>query len=426
MEKTLGFSFTRMPFLYNNTGIMGDSYILSGGVVVLSGGLLKDGLVVVRDGIISYVGADRLSRRLALNPRDKSLPVVDCAGSFILPRLTEMHIHGAFGVGFESLRGSEDILEVALRLKERGIGCFVPTILWDEGAVGRLVSAIEASCLPRSVIPGIYIEGPFVNPEKRGGIGREQIMKPDFDLCEKILETTRGLLKIMTLAPELPGIESLYPLLRKNGVLISLGHSAAKAGTSLPPPPFSTTHLYNGMSGADHRGGGLANIALAGFSRWVELNADGIHVNATAMKIASLCLDPERLILTSDAVVAAGLEPGEYSYFGKRIVSDGKGVRYRDEGTLVGSNKLGIDIVKSFAASTGRPLNAAVASMSATPSAALGMAATGQSGSVEVGAVAGLFIWDGGLVACRAAGEAASAAEVGSPEPDSSVKGPSL
>ena len=415
-----------MPFLYNNTGIMGDSYILSGGRVALPGGLLEDGLVVVREGILSYVGAESLSRRLALNLRDKGLPVVDCAGSFVLPRLTEMHIHGAFGIGFESLRGGGDLLEVALRLKERGVGCFVPTILWDEGAVGRLVSAIEDSCLPRSVIPGIYIEGPFVNPEKRGGIGRERIMKPDLDLCEKILETTRGLLKIMTLAPELPGIESLYPLLRKNGVLISLGHSAAKAGTSLPPPPFSTTHLYNGMSGADHHGGGLANIALAGFSRWVELNADGIHVNATAMKIASLCLAPDSLILTSDAVVAAGLARGEYSYFGKRIVSGENGVRYRDEGTLIGSNKLGIEIVKSFIASTGEPLHVAVAAMSAIPSAALGMAATGQSGRVEAGSVADLFIWDGELAVCRSASEAASAAEVGSPEIHSSAKGFSL
>jgi len=407
---------------------MRDSYILSGGTIILHDQLLEAGLMIVRDGIIDHVGTDSLSKYLRQHPQDKSLAVVDCAGCLVLPRLMEMHIHGAFGVGFESVRGKEDILMVAGRLKERGVGCFVPTILWDEEAVRRLVFAIEASNLPRSVVPGIYIEGPFVNPEKRGGIGREQVMKPDRDLCRKILEKTHGLLKIMTIAPELPGIESLYPLLLDSGVLLSLGHSAATAGTSLPPPPFSTTHLYNAMSGPDHRDGGLANIALSGSSRWVELNADGIHVNATAMKIASLCIPPERLILTSDAVISAGLAHGDYSYFGKRIISDGSGVRYRDEGTLIGSNKLGIDIVKSFAAATGASLPAAIASMSGTPSAALGLAAKGQTGSIGIGAAVDLYIWDSGLSVCHAAGESAadesaSAARTGPREIRLSAKG---
>ena len=205
----------------------------------------------------------------------------------------------------------------------------MPTILWDEKAVSRLIDAIEESRLPQDVIPGIYIEGPFINPERRGGINPPQIAKPDEKLCRKIVETTRGKLKIMALAPELPGVEALYPILREARVLVSLGHSGASAAVALPPPPFSVTHLYNAMSGFDHRGGGLVNIALSGLSTWVELNADGIHVNATSMKVASLCLPPEKLILTSDAVISAGLGYGDYSYFGKAVSSDSTGVRYR-------------------------------------------------------------------------------------------------
>lgn len=392
----------------HNTSIMGDSYILSGGAIMLPDRLLEAGVVIVRDGVIDYAGPKSLREHLALNPRDHQLATIDCAGFYVLPRLTEMHIHGAFGVGFESVRGGEDILLVASKLRERGVGCFVPTILWDEKAVRRLVEAIEASRLPKNVIPGIYIEGPFINPEKKGGIGILNIAKPDTELCKRILETTRGMLKIMTMAPELPGIEALYPLLLDNGVLISLGHSAAGVGTKLPPPPFSTTHLFNAMSGVDHRDGGLANIALAGKIRWVELNADGIHVNATAMKIASLCIPPDRLVLTSDAVISAGLPHGDYSYFGKRIVSADDGVRYRDEGTLIGSNKLGIEIVNSFAAATGAPLYSAITSMSGTPSAVLGLAAKGHTGTIEIGAIADIFIWDRGLSFCHTPGEAAA------------------
>jgi len=382
---------------------MPDSYILSGGTVILAERLLYGGTVVVVDGVIKHVGGESLAEYRAANPADRALPIEECAGSIVAPRLVEMHIHGAFGIGFESVRGGEDIRAVARGLQSRGVGCFVPTILWDEKAVSRLIDAIEESGLPRDFIPGIYIEGPFINPERRGGINPPQIAKPDEKLCRKIVETTRGMLRIMALAPELPGVEALYPILREARVLVSLGHSGASAGVSLPPPPFSVTHLYNAMSGLDHRGGGLANIALAGLTTWVELNADGIHVNATGMKVAARCLPPEKLILTSDAVISAGLGYGAYTYFGKAVSSDSSGVRYRDTGTLIGSSKLGMEIVKSFMEAAGASLPDAVASMSSAPAVALGLPAGARLGIGE-GSAADLFIWDKSLSVCRRPG----------------------
>lgn len=386
--------------------------------------LLEKGLLVAREGSIVFAGAQNLSDYLASNPRFRGLPVMDCGGCIIAPRLVEMHLHGAFGIGFENLRGGDDLLYMFEEFRKRGIGCFVPTILWDEKAVGRLVDAIEEARLPKTVLPGIYIEGPFVNPKKRGGINPGQIAAPDADLCKKIIDTARGMLKIMTVAPELPGIGAIYPILRQAGVLVSLGHSEAGAGIgaeigSLPPSPFSITHLFNAMSGVDHRGdGGLANLALTGEPRWVELNADGIHVNASSMKIASLCIPGERLILTSDAVVSAGLAHGAYSYFGKEVVSDEKGVRYRDSHTLIGSNRLGMEIVLSFMRASGRPLHAAVASMSLVPSAALGLPDGcqleggprlpdgGHAAAFGTGAASDVFIWNKELSSCRCPADA--------------------
>jgi N-acetylglucosamine-6-phosphate deacetylase len=155
------------------------------------------------------------------------------------------------------------------------------------------------------------------------------------------------------------------------------------------------------MSGVDHREGGLANLGLSGRSRWVELNADGIHVNDTAMRIAHSCLPPEKLILTSDAVVSAGLPYGEYLYFGHKVRSDSKGVRYGESGVLIGSSKLGMEIVGSFVRASGAPLWAAVASMSATPSAALGKRARQRPGKIVSGAPAKILVWDKDMTACR-------------------------
>jgi N-acetylglucosamine-6-phosphate deacetylase len=379
---------------------MADGYILANGTAVLPDRLIEKATIAARGGKIVAVGEESPAEIAAARPECRGLPVVDCAGAYVLPRLVEMHIHGAFGIGFESVAGAGDLLFVARELRARGVGTFVPTILWDEGAVSRLAAAIEESGLPESALPGIYIEGPFVNPEKRGGIGLDRIQAPDPELCRRILRAARGKLKIMALAPELPGVEALYPILAEAGVRISLGHSAASAGVATPKAPFSMTHLFNAMSGLDHRRGGLANLALAGRSTWAELNADGVHVNETCMAVVSRCIPPEKLILTSDAVVAAGLPHGEYSYFGSPVRSGPDGVRYVGSDTLMGSNRLGMEIVASYRRASGATLQAAVASMSRTPSEVLGFGeATGAR--IASGAAADLFIWDRDLTSCR-------------------------
>jgi N-acetylglucosamine-6-phosphate deacetylase len=377
---------------------MNDSFILAEGTVILPDGDPVKADVIVRDGLVHSILSEGSG---ASRPPD--LPVLDCADGWILPGLVEMHIHGAFGRGFEALRGPEDLLEVAQRMEARGVSRFLPTVLWDRNVVAALVKAIRESGLYGSVIPGIYIEGPFVNPERRGGIGLAQITAPDADLCKEILHTADGMLRIMAVAPELPGVEQVYPLLSEAGILISLGHSAATAEVTLPPYPFSITHLFNAMSGLDHKigGGGLANIALSGKPDWTELNADGIHVNPSAVKVASRALAPERLILTSDAVISAGLEHGSYLYFGKSVLSGTQGVRYRETGTLIGSNRLGMEIVKAYMAASGAGLAPAVAAMSRNPARAIGLDA-----GIRPGMPADLFIWDTELRSCRRPGTA--------------------
>lgn len=383
---------------------MHSSFVLSNASLVLPDRVLRQGALLVRDGLIEEIWEGESAGDLAHARGEGSHalpPVLDCQGAYVLPRLVEMHIHGCFGKGFEQLRGGQELIWLARRLRERGVGTFVPTILWDKEAVGRLVKSIEESGLPRSTVPGIHIEGPFVNPAKRGGISLANIGPPDPGLLDEILAVTKGLLKIMTLAPELPGAEALYGRLEAEGVLVSLGHSDARGAVPLPSKAFSCTHLFNAMSGLDHRAGqeGLANLGLSGRSAWVELNADGIHVNKSAMRVARSSVSPGSLILTSDAVVSAGLPFGEYRYFGFTAVSGASGVRYKESGTLIGSSKLGMEIVKSYMEATGAPLYEAVAAMSTNPSRALGLD-QGRGGGIVPGAAAELFVWDKELRAC--------------------------
>lgn len=394
----------------HNISTMDKSYILTNASLVLPDRVVQGGALVVRDGFIEAVAEPGDAELGAADPSAggrsrQSLPTIDLDGKYVLPRLLEMHIHGCFGIGFEQISGGEDLRILARKLASRGVGAFVPTILWEKNAVRRLVESIEVSGFPRSVIPGIHIEGPFVNPAKRGGISLANISPIQTGLLEEILETTRGYLKIMTLAPELPGAEAVYKRLKEAGVLVSLGHSDARGQVVLPRQAFSVTHLFNAMSGVDHRADqeGLANRALAGLPAWVELNADGIHVNRTAMKLARSAVAPDSLILTSDAVVSAGLPFGEYKYFGVAAFSGTSGVRYKETGTLIGSSRIGMEIVKSYMDATGAPLAHGVAAMSDNPSRALGLAMEHTGGRIAAGAAANFYIWDATLASCTPA-----------------------
>ena len=378
-----------------------NSYIVKAGAIALSGEMLEGGCLAAEDGIVDYIGAADAATLAAENPRFRGRRIIDLGDCVILPGLTEMHIHGAFGYGFESIKGGGELADLAGKLRKRGVSRFVPTLVWDEKALVSLVDIIESSGLSGTAVPGIYLEGPFLAQSKRGGIGESQIVKPDPGLLDQILGLTRGHLKIMTIAPELDGAPELYTRLESAGVRVSLGHSAADSRAALPEFPFSVTHLFNAMTGFDHRGGGLANIALAGKAKWVELNADGVHVSPDAMLVASRCVAPESLVLTSDAVVSAGLPFGQYEYFGKKVESDGKGVRYAETGTLIGSNRLGMEIVDSYRRATGCPFASAVASMSKVPCDLLGLDASRSGAAIEVGGSDDLFVWDREFTACR-------------------------
>ncbi len=380
---------------------MRDSYILRDAKILLADRMMENSFLVVENSIVLHISDADPEKFLAAHPEFRAFPLESCRGETVAPELVESHIHGAFGIGFESVKSGEDIAKVAEKLLQRGIGRFIPTILWDEAAVRRLSRAIDESGLEEGRVEGIYVEGPFVNPEKRGGINAANIAAPAPELCRRVIDAAGGKLVNMTVAPELLGIEEVYRILEDAGILVSLGHSNARLPVPLPRGDYSITHLFNAMSGVDHREAGLANLALSGASRWVELNADGIHVNPSAMRIAHSCVPCERLILTSDAVVSAGLPYGEYLYFGHKVRSDGSGVRYGESGTLIGSSKLGMEIVSSFAKASGAPLWSAAASMSATPSAALGRRSSARPGRIEPGAPARIFIWDETMRSCR-------------------------
>ena len=360
-----------------------DDFILAGGQLALPDRIATGLSLVVRGGQITELVAS------GAEPAD--LPRLDASGALVTPGLFEFHIHGAGGIGFDDLgaepgsdlrlgsdpvAGAGQLHRLRVFLRARGVTGFLPTLVADLKALEALSAAIEEAVkgadLTEDEIPGIYLEGPFIAASKRGGIPSSTIRVPDRGCLAEILAAARGRLRVMTLAPELPGIGMIIEALRDAGILVSLGHSDCRIEeVALPEQPFSITHLFNAMSGFSHKEAGLATLPFYDRRPFVELNADGIHVGKSALAAGRNALDPDRLILISDAVVAAGLPPGEYLYHGLRVVSAGQGVRYADTGILMGSDKTLPEVLENWTSACGAPPAAGIKAATLNPRRAL-------------------------------------------------------
>ena len=366
--------------------------VLTGGRVVLPRSILEDGALVLRKGRIEAVleAGDKL-------PPD--LPRRSLGRAWVTPGLVEIHIHGCGGIAFGAL-GADPAVGAALRararsyLRDRGVTTFVPTVVSLEAAIADLAAALGEGGPSREEVPGIYVEGPFVNPVKRGGIPLDAISGPDARLMGRLINLARGRLALMTLAPELPGYREMLARLEAVGVLPCLGHSDCNIDhISLPTGRFSITHLFNAMSPISHKEPGLALLPFLDRRAFVELNPDGAHVNEAALRLCAGGIEPDRLILISDAAPPAGLPPGLYGEGEDALVSGSEGVRFAKTGTLMGGRLLAPEILRNWLRVTGSSVPNAVRMLSLTPARALGI--DDRRGAIASGLDAVLVVWKG-------------------------------
>jgi N-acetylglucosamine-6-phosphate deacetylase len=366
--------------------------VLSGARVVLPRAILENGAIVVRHGKIEAAleSGDRLP---------PELPRRDLGGRWVTPGLVELHIHGCGGTSFDGLggdaaAGAQALSRAASFLRARGVTTFVPTVVSREAAISSLAAALGELAPPRGEVPGIYIEGPFVNPARRGGIPLDAISEPDSRLLGRIINLARGRMALMTLAPELSGYREILARLEAVGVLPCLGHSDCDIDhITLPSGRFSITHLFNAMSPISHKEPGLAMLPFLDRRCFVELTPDGAHVNEAALRICASGIEPDRLILISDAASPAGLAPGLYGEGEGALVSGSEGVRFAKSGTLMGGRLLAPDILRNWLRVTGSSVPNAVRMLSLSPAQALGI--DDRRGAIAPGLDAVLVVWKG-------------------------------
>jgi N-acetylglucosamine-6-phosphate deacetylase len=271
-----------------------------------------------------------------------------------------------------------------------------------------LIAAHSKNCQPAARPVGIHLEGPFLSHEKCGVQPREHMLAPDIAVFDRLFEAAEGRLRLMTLAPELPGAAGLTAHATARGVRVSLGHSnatAAETRAAIGAGATSATHTFNAMRPLDHREPGILGVVLTDDLVFAELICDGIHTAPEMVRLWYRAKGPERSILVTDAMSATGMPDGEYQLGGFPVqVTNGKAMA---RGVLAGSVLTLDRALRNFMEFTGAPLDQALRLLTANPAAMTGLAT--EVGSIAVGQMANLVAVDrkGKLIASMLGGRLA-------------------
>jgi N-acetylglucosamine-6-phosphate deacetylase len=317
---------------------------------------------------------------------------IDATGLYLAPGFVDLQINGAFGHDFTV--EPDSIWPVAAQLPRYGVTAFLPTVITSPletiGSAQDVVTAQPATGLSGAKPLGLHVEGPFLNPERKGAHNPAHLRLPDLEIVDDWSPESGVLL--VTLAPELPGALDLVATLVQRGVLVSAGHSASsleQAQAGFTAGIRYGTHLFNAMPPLHHRKPGLVGALLTDGRPTAGIIADGIHCHPSMVALAWQSLGSARLNLVTDAMAALGMPPGRHRLAGFDVEVDSTSARLAD-GTLAGS-VLSLDTaLRNLVAFTGCSLEEALPTITTTPAQILGLGAT--RGRIAPGYLADLVL----------------------------------
>lgn len=271
----------------------------------------------------------------------------DASGCFVLPGFIDTHVHGACGVEFYI--SDDDVLPALDWLSKQGVTSILATLA-TENKEEYISDAKKLGAAHDDRLIGIHAEGPFVNPVRKGGMLPDRIQMPASEIPKLINEYSGGMLKILSMAPELEGADEVIRTCLDMGVQVSMAHSDAtfeQAQEAVDKGVTRATHMYNAMRPFNHREPGVLGCALTDDRVCSELICDLHHVSAPAIKLAVAAKGIDRITMISDCSFFAGMPEGEYELCGRKLyVADG--FCKLADGTICGSAKCLADGAKNM------------------------------------------------------------------------------
>ena len=322
----------------------------------------------------------------------------DASGCYVIPGLTDLHFHGCMGKDFSD--ADPEGLEIMARYElSQGVTQICPagmTLLEEQlTKVCQVAAAHRDANKPGAELCGINLEGPFLSTAKKGAQKADWIHAPDVDMFRRLMAASKGLVKLVSIAPEEPGAMEFIEAV-EGEVTVSIAHTTADYDTAMEAFGLGArqvTHLFNAMPPFSHRAPGVVGAALDTPICNVELICDGVHIHPSVVRATFKMFGPKRVILVSDTMRAAGMPDGDYTLGGQPVKVKGKYATLAD-GTLAGSVTNLMNCMRT-AVSFGIPLEDAVWAAAVNPARAIGIFS--RMGSLEPGKRANVVVLDQNL-----------------------------
>ncbi len=359
---------------------------------------IKNGQFILPDGILKDVVL-AFDGKICGFTDEKDIPdgaeVIDAKGGYVSPGLVDIHIHGYLSEDTSDGK-AEGIFKMANGIMKNGVTSFCPTTMtvsMDEiNTALEVVRSLknDSKTWEGAEILGVNLEGPFINPKKKGAQAETHIKKPD----AKFVIDNSDIICLATMAPEMEGgLEAIREIREKSDVVVSVGHTDATFEETLmgiDAGATHITHLFNAQTPLHHRNPGVVGAALLE-DVTTELIADTFHVHKGLFELIAR-VKGDNLVLITDCTRAGGMPDGEYSLGGQPIFV--KGVQcLLEDGTIAGSVLKLNDAVKNVRDNTLLPFWKVVAAASLNPARAIGV--DDRKGSLEAGKDADIIITDG-------------------------------
>ncbi|HEX4831726.1 MAG TPA: N-acetylglucosamine-6-phosphate deacetylase [Trebonia sp.] len=353
------------------------SILIAAGHVVTPGAPLAPGWIAADGDRITALGAGPPP-----GPPDRT-------AAWALPGFIDLHVHGGGGASFTE-GDAAGARRAAAFHRARGTTRMLASLVTAPLAELERRAGMLAGLAAEGVIDGIHLEGPFLSAARCGAQNPRYLVPPSAGAFERLRVAARGWLRVITIAPELPGAAAVITAAAEAGVVVAAGHtdaSAAVTDAAVSAGVSHATHLFNGMRPLRHREPGPAG-ALLDRQVTCEVIADGIHLHDATVRLAARAAGPGNLVLITDAMAAAGMPDGDYALGELAVTVAGGTARLRSEpsartgpaapGAIAGSTATMDQVVRRAITSVGlSPADVAAAS-AATPARILGLSDSGQ------------------------------------------------
>ncbi len=374
--------------------VPGDARVLAGARVVTPDGVLSPGWIRLAGDLIEAVGAGQARPGLA---------VIDLHGQWVLPGFVDMHVHGGGGASFTS--GSAGDARRAVEFhRGHGTTSVVASLVTAPLAELETQAAMLSGLAAEGVIAGLHLEGPFLSAARCGAQDPRHMIAPDVAVFERLRAAAAGHLKVITIAPELPGATEVIKAAARAGLTVAVGHTdatAAMASAAVDAGATHATHLFNGMRPLHHREPGAVGALLDRDEVTCEVIADGVHLHDTIVRLVARAIGPGRLVLITDAMAAAGMPDGSYRLGSVRVDVAGGVARLAGDtqrapnagrpGAIAGSTATMATVFRR-AVAAGLPVTDAATATSTTPARVLGL--DDRIGALRAGRYADLVVLD--------------------------------